>query len=62
MGKVDEDETDENKDGCSKGCDPAAPKDEEAVTRRVEAAFQAVNNAGKVTEKSIPTRNALRIM
>ena len=32
MGKVDEeDETDENKDGCSKRCDPVAPKDEEAV-------------------------------
>ena len=32
MGKVDEDETDENKDGCSKGCDSVAPKYEEAVT------------------------------
>ena len=43
-GQVDEDETDENKDGCSKGCDPIAPNDKEAVTRRVEASFQTVNN------------------
>ena len=32
MGKVDEDEADENKDGCSKGCDSVALKYEEAVT------------------------------
>ena len=62
MGKVDEDETDENKDGCSNGCDPVAPNDEEAVTPRVEAPCRALNNAGKVTGKWIPTRNALRIM
>ena len=52
MGKVDEDETDENKDGCSKGCDPVAPKDEETVTRRVGAPLQAV----KKQEKSQKSR------
>ena len=62
MGKVDEDEADKNKDGCSKGCDPVAPNDEEAVTPRVEAPFRALNNAGKVTEKWISTKNALRMM
>ena len=38
-----------------------APNDEEAITWRVEAPFQGVNNAGKVTEKWIPTKNALRM-
>ena len=32
MGKVDKKhETDEYEDSCSKGCDPIAPEDEEAV-------------------------------